>query len=346
MCVASKRIDSRLLVFVAVLCLLGSDHQSAMAQTEHVLHSFTGGADGLLPVGGLVEDAKGNLYGTTENGGTSDYGVVFELTSTGVEKILYTFGWTNGALPEASLVRDSKGNLYGTTFSGGTKGWGTVFELSPSGSYTVQYKFTGGADGGSPHAALVRDSKGNLYGTTFYGGTKPGTKGFGTVFEVAPDGTEKTLYAFKSGGDGAYPDAGLVRDAKGNLYGTTQTGGTFGRGTVFEVSAAGVEKVLYSFTGGTDGWGSVAGLVRDTLGDLYGTTLYGGGSGCRPLGYGCGAVFEIPTTGQETTLYTFSGGVDGGNPSASLVRDKKGNLYGTTSVGGTNELGTVFEVIP
>jgi uncharacterized repeat protein (TIGR03803 family) len=318
----------------------------AQAQTFTVLYAFTGGADGATPTD-LMLDAKGNLYGTTVYGGSSNfpngYGVVFKVDRTNKEPVLYSFtGPPDGANPDrGGVVRDAAGNLYGTTLAGGASGYyGTVFKLDNTGKESVLYSFTGGADGGEPFAGVVRDAKGNLYGTTTYGGdlTCDAPYGCGVVFKVDTTGTETVLHTFTgSGGDGGNPVAGLVRDAAGNLYGTTRWYGASGDGTVFNVDRTGKETVLYSFTGG-DGSTPYAGLVRDAAGNLYGTTLDGGGSGY-------GTVFKLDKSGKETVLHSFAGPpADGAYPFAGLVRDAKGNLYGTTGSGGPFDWGTVFKL--
>jgi uncharacterized repeat protein (TIGR03803 family) len=199
------------------------------------------------------------------------------------------------------------------------------------------------ADGADPVGNLTPDGIGNFYGTTAAGGIVGGlcqSFGCGTVFERTASGTLKILYNFSATPDGNNPMDGLVRDSKGNLYGTTAYGGnaggvcgTDGCGTVFELVKSGAtytEKVLYAFTGGTDGANPGSGLVRDTRGNLYGTTLGGGGSGCSS-GSGCGTVFKISAAGNEEVLYSFAGNADGAMPSASLILDAAGNLYGTTA---------------
>ena len=221
-----------------------------------------------------------------------------------------------------------------------------VFKLDPSGNETVLYNFTGGADGGGPSAGVVRDTDGNLYGTTAYGGDLSACGGHacGVVFKLDPTGHETVLYSF-TGGDGQTPLADLVRDKNGNLYGTTRDGGAFGYGVVFKVDPTGNETVLYSFTGGADGAHPWAGVVRDENGNLYGTA---GGGGA----FGHGVVFEVDPTGKETVLYSFTGGTDGGFPYGGLVRDKQGNLYGTTAYGGDQMdpcdglCGVVFKLDP
>lgn len=308
---------------------------AAQEQTYTVLHSFAGSpTDGALPFdsGSLVW--RGNLYGTAFLGGASNNGVVFKLGPTGKETVLHSFAGspTDGAFPVAGLIRDKTGNFYGTTRFGGASDFGTVFKLDSTGKETVLYSFTGGADGGDLQAGVVRDSAGNLYGTTIEGGTF----GVGVVFKLDPTGNETVLYNFTGSADGALPYARLVRDEAGNLYGTAISGGTTGNGVVFKVDPSGTETVLYSFTGGTDGALPEAGLIRDIKGNLYGATAYGG--------LGCGVVFKLDSTGNETVLYTFTCGADGAQPRAGLLRDKAGNLYGTTESGGNSNSGVVFKL--
>ncbi len=345
-CLSKRRASGLLLLLVAVLGLLSAATQLAMAQyTESVLYNFKGIPDGAYPYDGLVGDKKGNLYGTTNAGGEFNQGTVFVISKTGAEKVLYSFsGGADGAYPQGWLVLDKQGNLFGTTYFGGsyincTYGCGIVFEVAPDGTETVLHRFGGGTDGAYPAAGLIRDKQGNFYGTTLGGGSP--NCGCGTVFQLTPDSAETILYSFNGGVDGSTPVGGLVRDTNGNLYGTTPYGGTFNQGTVFEVSAAGVKKLLYGFSGGVDGGYPVGTLIRDRNGKFYGTTAFGGTDGK-------GTVFGLTGEGVETVLYSFQGGPeDGANPSGSLATDKQGNLYGTTSSGGTNMVdGIVFEVPP
>jgi uncharacterized repeat protein (TIGR03803 family) len=288
-----------------------------------VLHSFAGPpTDGTNPFGTLVR--RGNFYGTAFLGGSLNNGVVFKLWPNGKETVLHNFAGspTDGSGPVAGLIWD-KSSFYGTTASGGAYGAGVVFRLDPTGKESVLYNFTGGPDGGSLQAGLVQDSAGNLYGATTGGGI-----GYGVVFKLDPTGKETVLYTF-TGGDGALPYATLVRDEAGNLYGTTLEGGSSFSGVVFKLDPTGTETVLHDFTGGADGASPVAGLIRDSAGNLYGTTPYGGDLSAFG-GLGCGVVFKLDPTGNETVLYTFTGGADGCQPRAALVRDKAGNLYGTT----------------
>jgi uncharacterized repeat protein (TIGR03803 family) len=262
---------------------------------ETVLHTFAG-KDGEHPYAGLIVDTLGNLYGTSA-GGAFGFGAVFKLDKTDKESVLYSFkGGSKGQVPEASLIRDTAGNLYGTTYSGGinacANGCGTVFKLDKTGKASVLYSFKGGTDGASPVAGLVRDSAGNLYGTTVNGGINACTNRCGTVFKVDKSGHESVLYRFKGGSDGGLPYAGLVRDAAGNLYGTTYSGGAHQLGAVFKVDKTGHESVLYSFPGGSDGGLPYAGLIRDAAGNLYGTASFFGTPSTN-CGSGCGVVFRL-----------------------------------------------------
>ncbi len=316
------------------------------------------GDDGGNPAASLIRDQSGNLYGTTENGGAFGYGTVFKLDTSGKEAVLHTFAGGEGMWPTAALVQDNAGNLYGTTLDGGTPeggscvhGCGTVFKIDADGKFSVLYAFSGGADGGSPASSLILDSEGNLYGTTLAGGNSHGywcyfLPGCGVVFQLNAHGKETVLYAFTGGVDGGQPSSGLVRDPAGNFYGTTHFGGTSGYyGTVFRVDSAGVETVLYNFTDGTDGAGPQGTLVRDATGNLYGETNNGGDLSVQNCGSGswkgCGVVFKLDANGNETVLYTFIDGRDQAYPSGGLLRDRAGNLYGTTS---DWEAGTVFKL--
>lgn len=213
-------------------------------------------------------------------------------------------------------------------------------------TFSVLHQFTGApSDGAYPQAGLVRDARGNLYGTTLRGGNVCGGLGCGTVFEVDKKFSETVLYKFMgSGGDGEMPQAGVVRDTQGNIYGTTYVGGASGDGTVFKVDSTGSETVWHSFGNSPDGAVPYAGLVQDAEGNLYGATSGGGDSPCDAP-YGCGTVFKVDTMGNETVLYRFTGtGGDGEQPWSGLVQDRKGHLYGTTRYGGTSGNGTVFKV--
>jgi uncharacterized repeat protein (TIGR03803 family) len=331
---------------LAVMLVVGAcaTQLAGAVDNEKVLYRFKGGTDGKYPYGSLTRDAKGNLYGTTYFGGASGAGTVFRLGKTGKQKVLHSFtGGKDGGYPVAGVIMDAAGNLYGTTLQGGDFGAGTVFKVDTTGHETVLYTFTGAYDGAFPYAGLMMDAAGNLYGTASSGGFPPYT---GLVFKLDTTGHETVLYYFMNKGDGAYPLAGVIMDANGNVYGTTYYGGTSGAGTVFKVDGAGTETVLYSFTGGNDGSNPVAGVTMDGKGNLYGTTEFGGSSpDCGPLG--CGVVFKLDTTNKETVLHTFGGaGGEGANPTAGLLLDAKGNLYGTTEYGGggSNGAGMAFKL--
>jgi uncharacterized repeat protein (TIGR03803 family) len=327
---------------------------------ESALYAFKGGSDGAGPDGALMLDGSGDLYGTTVAGGGTGCdgygcGTVFKLAPDGKETVLYAFqGGSDGFQPVSNIVMDQSGNLYGTTAAGGaynsdcsSEGCGTAFELQPNGTKITLYQFQGGTDGEGPTGPLIADSAGNLYGTT-EGGDGCALGGCGIVFELTPGGQESILYAFQGGADGLGPFGGVVMDGAGNLYGTTGFGGANTSGVVFEVPAGGgSENVLYSFRGGSDGALPVAGVVRDSNGNLYGTTEIGGGSGkgCKHVqfGAGCGTVFELTPAGKETILYHFYGR-RGQLPKAPLLLGKNGALYGTTTEGGAHKDGVVFEV--
>jgi len=356
---------------------------------ETVLYSFCAQAncaDGAQPYAGVVFDQKGNLYGTAYSGGNNKNrvchpagcGVVFKLTLEGKETVLYRFcakkNCTDGANPESGLVFDEEGNLYGTAVAGGLTNQtyclgtcGVVFKLTPEGKETVLHRFCAQSkcvDGLEPAAGVVFDQKGNLYGTTAYGGAynnrlcDPYIAGCGVVFKLTPKGKETVLYSFCTQSnctDGASPYAELVLDQKGNLYGTTGYGGAnctpgYGCGVVFKLTPKGKETVLYSFcaqTDCTDGNGPHAGVVFDQNGNLYGTTADGGITTCNDY-VGCGVVFKLTPKGKETVLYSFcpqNNCTDGAYPSAGLVLDQKGDLYGTTYDGGGYG-GVVFKLTP
>jgi uncharacterized repeat protein (TIGR03803 family) len=331
--------------------------------------------DGMEPFAGLVADGSGNLYGTTAWGGKDDQGAVFEVSPTvkgWKESVIYSFGPASNILysnvTPGGLVFDAKGNLYGVTEFGGANQAGSVFELSPvvGGGWQEEdlVSFSAGNGPREPVSSLVLDKAGNIYGVSLLGGTHA----FGTVFELTQNSSgqwsSQTIYSF-SGSDGAKPQAGLTIDATGNLYGTTELGGsgachdqTGGCGTVFELSyiagSGWTETVLHSFLGapGNDGAEPVAALIVDASGNLYGTTSTGGirSQRCALLLAGCGTVFELsPVAGgwSETILYEFQGGSsDGANPYGPVVFDPSGDLYGTTSDAGTYLYGTLFKLSP
>jgi uncharacterized repeat protein (TIGR03803 family) len=332
--------------------------------------------DGTFPYAALMLNTNGYLYGTTFSGGSNGYGTVFKMTTSGVLSSLYSFGAitdTNGdeldgANPYAALSLGPDSNLYGTTYSGGanTDQLGTVFRMTDGGALTSLYSFgsiedTNGfaLDGAEPRASLVL-ANGEMFGTTSSGGSND----YGTVFKITTQGALTTVHAFGSiqitisaALDGIAPYAALVLGQDGNLYGTAYGGGSNGYGTVFKMTTSGVLSSLYSFGAITDtngdeldGANPKGPLVAASDGSLYGTT-YQGGSNANQSGDGFGTVFRITTNGALTTLYSFGllqdangNPLDGANPVGGLVQGGSGALYGTTSAGGDNGNGTVFEI--
>lgn len=299
--------------------------------TEEVLYSFMGGDDGQYPASSL-RYIRGALYGTTESGGTSGYGTVFSVTTSGSEKVIHSFagGHTDGIYPLAQLT-----NLgYGTTLFGGAHGLGIVYQILASDRERVVYDFESKEDGWAPAGRLI-EVGGTLYGTTNLGGADHQ----GTVFSVTPDGTKTTVYSFRGGSDGAYPEAGLSM-INGVLYGTTLHGGYHDNGTVFSLTTSGSETVLHRFTGGPrDGHHPVAGLV-DVGGSLFGTTTDGGTAGF-------GTVFKCTRGGVETVLHSFLGARhDGAGPGSGHLIIVDNVLYGMTQFGGEHNYGTVYSIKP
>jgi uncharacterized repeat protein (TIGR03803 family) len=287
----------------------------------------------------LIQDSAGYFYGTAETGGADGKGTIYKLDGSGHQTVLYSFtGGADGAYPLSGLTQDAAGNFYGTTINGGSAGFGVVFKLDQMGHETVLHNFSG-SDGSAPYTGVTFDSAGNLYGTATQGGTRGGV-----VYKLDPVGNYTALHDFTYGSDGGFPQAGVTLDSAGNLYGTTYSGGPPSGdypGVVYKVDSAGNFSVLYSFTGFADGGGSRSNMVFDSTGNLYGTTQYGGRGPCS--NFGCGVVFELNPTGQQTVLYSFSGGSDGSEPGTGLIRDAAGNLYGTTSGGGTG-YGVVYKL--
>jgi uncharacterized repeat protein (TIGR03803 family) len=382
---------------LALICVLISiaASQPAEAQTYTILHTFTAGADGAEPQYWLVGDANGNLYGTTWAGGCNpacNYGTVYKIDVNGNESVIHVFPSYegDGEQPSSALVMDSAGNLYGTTQNGGTPEYGCaqppgatgcgtvykltanaqesvlynflptsaqiptgpvllnggklygaasgttsgglVYQLGTSSGLAMLYQFTGGTDGAEPFQGLIRNKAGNLYGTTEDGGTS----GVGTIFMLDPAGNKTTLHNF-TGPDGAYPSGPLLMDATGNLYGVTREGGTSLIGTLFELDTNNNLTVLYSFIGGSQGAYPSGNLFRDGAGNFYGTTEQGGGSKD-------GTVYKVTPAGAETVLHAFTGSPDGESPSGLLYY--RGALYGTTGGGGdpTCQCGIVYKL--
>jgi uncharacterized repeat protein (TIGR03803 family) len=328
---------------------------AATATTTDVIFSFEED-EGEYADTDLETDSAGNIYGTTVLGGDFGGGTVFKLTPTPtgwVHTVLYSFtGGADGGEPYKGVTIDRDGNLYGTAVTGGSGscegGCGVVYKLTNSGgtwSQTVIHAFTGGYDGSGPGARVTLDWSGNIYGMTPTGGAY----GLGTIYKIRQDNRAsdlKVIHAFTGGADGATGSAGRMILRHGRLYGAATAGGTYGSGVVFELTPRGVGewnfRALYSFRGQPDGSFPYGALLFDRLGNIYGTTYYGGANGI-------GAVYQLSPRAigewEESVLYSFQEGSDGNSPISNLVADNVGNLYGTTSEGGLGR-GTIFKLSP
>jgi uncharacterized repeat protein (TIGR03803 family) len=277
----------------------------------------------------LDQPVTGSAVGGQVSNGVGD-SAGFHLT------VFHVFrGGADGATPAAALIQATDGNFYGTTTFGGTANAGTIFRITPAGVTTIMHTFTNAADGGSPFAAVLQASDGNLYGTTYSGGIL----GNGTVFKMTLAGLFTTIYNFAGGSDGANPHAALIQATDGNFYGTTLFGGPSNRGTLFGMTPGGAITVRYSFTGGFDGAYPYAPLIQATDGNLYGTTYAGDVATF-------GRVFRATLGGAMTVMHTFVNGADGASPLSALVEAADGNFYGTTHLGGASNVGTLFRMTP
>jgi len=351
------RRSGLVITILSLVALSLASTGTASAQTLSTLASFNG-INGTNPYAGLVADANGNLFGTTFEGGTANDGAVFEIVKASggylsTPTTVVNFNGTNGSEPAGTpitLIGDANGNLFGTTANDGASGDGTVFEIvKTSSGYTstptILVNFNG-TNGQSPFAGLIGDANGNLFGTTFEGGTAND----GTVFEIVKTSsgyasTPTTLANF-NGTNGANPYAGLTADANGNLFGATYAGGEFGAGTVFEIlntasGYASAPTTLVNFNG-TNGSNPQGALIADANGNLFGTTYLGGT-------FGYGTVFEIVKTssGYASTLTTLANfnSSNGAQPTGTLIADANGDLFGTTFYGDPANDGTVFEIV-
>ncbi len=330
----ARRLSWNPLLCLAITALAARPAQ-AQGPVEVVLHSFSNMPRGAHPVSVLTFGPSAELFGTTQVGGAGNAGVVFKLDSAGHQTLLHEFtGGPDGRAPHAGVIFDSAGNLYGTTSGGGTGGQGTIYRIDPAGNLRVLHKFAGPSDGSHPQSGLILDSSGNLYGTAINDG--PG--GEGTIYKLDPAGDFTVLHGFTGGADGGFPSGRVILDQAGNLYGTACNGGAAQAGVIFKLDPLDNYSVLHAFAT-DDGICPAAGLTLDSAGNLYGTTSYG------PAG-NSGTVFKLDTSGNFSLLYTFTGGADGGRPSADLILDPVGNLLGTTQDGGTGGHGVVFKLDP
>jgi uncharacterized repeat protein (TIGR03803 family) len=345
-------------VIPAILASVAMLLSAASASSTKVIYRFAGGNDGEYLDTDLVMDRAGNIYGTTVQGGDFGSGTVFQLSpspSGWTHTVLYSFtGGRDGGEPYKGVTLDSHGNLFGTAVTGGAGscegGCGVVFKLTnSSGSWTqsVIHYFSGGNDGSGPGSGLTFDKHGHLYGMTPTGGAF----GLGVVYQLKlQDGAWKlrVIHTFTGGADGSSGSAGrLMLDHAGNLYGVTTVGGANGKGVAFELTRTetGWKLLpLYAFKDQPDGALPYGGLIFDKAGNLYGTTYYAGANDV-------GTVYKLTHADDgswtETVLYSFKGGTDGSSPISTLVSDAAGNLYGTTSDGGTScACGVIFKLAP
>ncbi|HEY3638441.1 MAG TPA: choice-of-anchor tandem repeat GloVer-containing protein [Rhizomicrobium sp.] len=328
---------NRLAALALAALALASQTPAAAAEFQ-VIYSFAP-PNGGVPQAGLTYDRKHDMfYGTTS-------ATVFKMTPDGQVTTLHTFSNDrDGYDLTGGVVLDAAGNIFGVATLGGTEkkscvgiGCGTAYKIAPDGTFSLLHTFRGEPkDGSLPQGNLVLDRHGNLYGTTFEGGANDA----GTVFRLAPDGTMNILHAFTSA-DGDGPEAGLLPARGGSFYGTTERGGSSDQGTAFKLTRHGTESVLHNFTHEGDGGDPVSPLIADADGNLYGTTAVGG------TDVNGGTVFKLSPGSTETVLHNFTGGAnDGAYPMSGLYRDAQGNLYGTTSQGGTGNYGIVYKVAP
>jgi uncharacterized repeat protein (TIGR03803 family) len=309
----------------------------ASAQTSTVLYSFTGGADGAYPNKGIVRGPDGSLYGTTQGLQT---GTVYKIRPNGAFKVIHSFPVPYGVYdwPFSGLVLDSAGSVYGSVFYDGTYGVGFVYRVDKHDNFTVLYNFTEaiGFVGNGTYEPLILDAAGNLYGPGGGGGKVWDGGSCGMIFKIDPSGNETQIRAFAKGKGGVYPNGGLLRDASGDLYGTTLNGGSPGGfGVVYKLGTTGKETVLYTFGPKPDGSSPNGELLQDAAGNLYGTTVHGGANDC-------GTIYKLGPSGNKTTLYTFTCGADGQYP-GPLITDAAGNFYGFAELGGSGH-GLIFKL--
>lgn len=301
------------------------------AGTYSDIYNFDGAAHGQFPRGGLTLSTDGNFYGTTLQGGLSNYGVIFKITPAGVLTVLHEFAYADGTNPYAPPIQGNDGSYYGTTSVGGT-GSGTIYKMTPSGTYTVLHTFSF-SQGSTAYAPLIQGNDGNFYGTAASGGAAGGG---GDVFKITPAGVLTVLYSFDST-HGSHPNSALVQGSDGNFYGTTSSGGSLDGGVVFKLTPSKVLTVLHNFDAkpaSVDGKYPDGGLVLATDGSFYGVTDGGGTNGL-------GTLYKITSAGVYTVLHNFIQAT-GTGPQNTLRQHTNGKLYGQANAGGANSLGTLF----
>ena len=310
--------------------LAGTIWKISASGKYQLLHIFSNGQDlnGSYPKAGVTVDSSGNLFGLAGGGGSTGGGFLWKITSDGIFHEIQDFGIQNdGKGPSASLVFDKKGNIFGTnTWPGPNVAFGNIWELTPAGQFLNLHSFGTGTDGQAPFAGVTLDSAGNMYGTTYQGGSQ----NVGTVWEITAAGNYVVLHEFGVGGDGALPIGGVTVDNSGNLFGTasaTTTSGS-GPGVVWEISSTLGYQVIHAFGSSGDGSLPNGGVTLDSSGNLYGTASQGGGTGG-------GVIWTLTTDGQYSILHTFGSGNDGVMPLSSVTFDAAGNMFGTAFHGGT-----------
>jgi uncharacterized repeat protein (TIGR03803 family) len=342
---STRKSATLLLLFCAAFC--ATTTIAASAQAFRTLANFND-TDGYGSAAALVQGVDGNLYGTTGSGGVQNSGVIFNVSPAGTLSLMQSFctpiSCALGTTPASPLVLTYSGALFGVAGGGGANFTGTVYRSTPKGAFRPLYNFCSQpdcADGGNPYG-LVQGTDGNLYGTTWEGGAFD----YGSVFKITPAGLLTTVYSFcalTNCADGQAPGAPPLQASNGNLYGTTYDGGANSQGTLFELTTGGALTTIYSFcslTNCADGSHPSAKLVQASRGDFYGTTSGGGANGA-------GTIFKVASTGTVSTLYSFCSQpscADGGSPSAELIQANDGNLYGTATTGGSNNVGTIFQI--
>jgi len=365
------------IVLLAAGFAMAANAAQAKGSKETVRYSFSG-SDGAYPAALPAEDSKGDLYGTTTDGGASSLGAVFKLTPKGTESVLHSFAGSDGDEPSGNLIL-AGGDLYGATLYGGANDSGAIFRIARNGKFDVLHSFGGSGDAAFPSGWVVWDTGGFVYGAA-----QGGAYGFGAIYKVAAaDGKETVVYSFTGGSDGGYPVSCLLLPS-GTLYGETTEGGADDAGVVFEIDTGGNESVLYSFNAsGNDGYSPAGPMGNDNSSNLYGTAEFGGangvgtafrvtqsgtftllhtfggaGDGSYPLGLfagpkafygatleggsGSGIVYSMQANGAQKVLYQFTGGADGGSPQAPPLVDSHNHVYGTTLDGGADALGVVY----